>query len=176
MPAASLSVAAVVLTAWVHLAGAFPSSTSGSAPFPAHARPAGSAIAESTRAGHDLFHGQRPLAGRIRGHADALPAEALRCVNCHARQPTPAPPLGDPRISLRRSGSFGPVLDAAWVAGERSRRGAPPTTYDAARLCVALREGLDPAQVQLSRTMPLFELSDADCRGLWAYLVSPPTP
>ena len=38
---------------------------------------------DSARRGYALFHGQEALAGKIRGHDEGLPPEAVRCSNCH---------------------------------------------------------------------------------------------
>lgn len=118
--------------------------------------------------GQALFEGRVDLSGRIRGHVDPLPTPALRCANCHARTQgdrgqVPPGPFGNTQ-------AFGPVLDAAWLTGQRPRRGAPASAYDARALCTALREGLDPQQVRMSRNMPLYEISTADCQALWSYL------
>lgn len=120
--------------------------------------------------GQALFEGRAELSGRIRGHADPLPTAALRCTNCHARTASPAPPPGSAVSPLSNTQAFGPVLDIPWLTGERPRRGAPASAYDARALCMALREGLDPQQVRMSRNMPLYELGDADCQALWAFL------
>ncbi|HEY6726619.1 MAG TPA: hypothetical protein VI197_21440 [Polyangiaceae bacterium] len=57
-------------------------------------------VQSSTRdQGARLFHGQTPLTGRLVGHADPLPSEAVQCKNCHSLEsdPTPATP---PRSSF----------------------------------------------------------------------------
>lgn len=124
--------------------------------------------AEQRARGQALFEGRAELSGRIRGHDDPLPAEALRCINCHARVTQPVT-AGSP-ARFGNSQAFGPVLDGAWLSGSRARRGAPPSAYDAGALCTALREGLDPQQVRMSRNMPLYEIRPSDCEALWAYL------
>ena len=55
----------------------------------------------------------------------------------------------------------------------RSRRGGPPSAYDAASLCELLREGIDPAWVMVRQEMPRYAATDAQCIALWAFLVSP---
>ena len=52
----------------------------------------------------------------------------------------------------------------------RSRRGGPPTSFDAASLCTVARTGVDPAAIMVDPIMPRFTLSDDDCRDLWAFL------
>lgn len=109
--------------------------------------------ASAAARGLALYGGRAALEARILGHADALPAEASRCVNCHAGQTT----LGTP-------------LDAAHLLRPLARRGGPPSRYDEATFCRVLREGIDPAWVQLPREMPRYTLSDEDCRALWWHL------
>ena len=104
--------------------------------------------------GEALFHGLAPLPARLNGHADALPPKAARCANCHAD--------GANRL--------GPPLAAAALTAPQRRRGGPPSRYDGQTLCRALRHGVDPAGVTLTRAMPLYDASDADCDALWGYL------
>lgn len=106
------------------------------------------------RQGEALFTGQTPLPARLAGHADPLPAQASRCVNCH----------GD------SSDRVGPLLTAAPLTASQTRRGGPPSIYDEHTLCRALRSGVDPAHVTLPRAMPLYTAADADCAALWTYL------
>ena len=54
------------------------------------------------------------------------------------------------------------------------RRGGPPSRYDAAGLCTLLRSGVDPAHVIILRTMPRYDINDADCQSLWLHLTAPP--
>lgn len=58
-----------------------------SAALPAAATP--QAVARTH--GEALWRGERPLAGQIAGHAQAMPAAALRCINCHGGGPGAAP-------------------------------------------------------------------------------------
>ena len=51
-----------------------------------------------------------------------------------------------------------------------SCRGGPPSGYDRGTLCRLLREGIDPAHVMVTRTMPRFDLDDAACAALWTHL------
>jgi hypothetical protein len=113
--------------------------------------------------GRSLFLGQQPLPGQMPGAPNALPANASRCINCHA-----AP-------GLRPTGAgagFGPALNAAWLMQLQPRRGGPASRYDAASLCRLLREGVDPAGVVLPAAMPRYRVDDAQCRQLWALLTS----
>ncbi|MCA0175489.1 MAG: hypothetical protein LCH73_04250 [Proteobacteria bacterium] len=104
--------------------------------------------------GEALFTGQAALPARLAGHADPLPVQAARCINCHGE--------GADRI--------GPLLSSATLTTAQARRGGPPSVYDERTLCRALREGVDPAQVTLTRAMPLYTAADADCTALWTFL------
>ncbi len=114
--------------------------------------------------GRQLFDGGVALPARIVGQDFALPAQASRCVNCHdpARAGAASSPAGAQRI--------GPALTAATLTDTVRRRGGPPSRYDAASLCTLLRSGVDPAHVIILRTMPRYEITDADCRALWQHL------
>lgn len=118
--------------------------------------------------GRALFEGDAPLAGRLTGHDSDLPPAASRCSNCHRRDT--APP-GAPAPAGDETRSFGPALDAANLAESKPRRGGPPSRYDAASLCRVLRDGIDPAWVMIDRTMPRYQLEDADCEALWRHLI-----
>jgi hypothetical protein len=106
--------------------------------------------------GQRFFEGQEALPARIAGQDFALPVQAGRCINCHGRQ---APQR------------IGPLLTADSLTDATSRRGGPPTRYERSSFCRLLRTGVDPAFVILPRSMPRYDLSDADCADLWAYLV-----
>ncbi len=113
--------------------------------------------------GAALFYGQGALEGRLAGHARALPVVASRCANCHDGATDVASPGRDGfRINAR--------LDALSLLTSRSRRGGPPSSFDAASLCQVLRSGVDPASVMVDPIMPRFTISDADCQDLWAFL------
>jgi hypothetical protein len=118
----------------------------------------------SAARGRKLFEGEVALAARIVGQDFALPAEASRCVNCHGTTASSAP--ADPQ-------RIGPSLTRAALTDAVRRRGGPPSRYDAASLCKLLRSGVDPAHVIILRTMPRYEISDADCRSLWQHLTDP---
>jgi hypothetical protein len=130
------------------------------------------ANASAVSLGEALYHGRVELPGRIRGHDLNLPTQATRCINCHLGMPTPLP-AGSPTA---RTQTFGPALTAAHLTQAQSRRGGPPTRYDPKSFCTVLRDGLDPAKVQMPRTMPLYPLTDEQCSALWAYLTADKAP
>jgi hypothetical protein len=130
----------------------------------AAALPPAAAPAEALARGRALFAGTAPLHGTISGHASALPPAGARCVNCHAAGiagPASAP------------ASFAPLLTRPHLTELLPRRGGPPSRYDEATFCRLLRTGVDPAYVLITRSMPRYELPDADCRALWLHLVGP---
>ena len=131
--------------------------------------------------GRALFHGRAELPGRLAGHAQALPVQASRCLNCHqppeaaARLPTvaPASAAASSADSLTLvAGPIGPGLNRAGLTELRSRRHAPASRFHADSLCRALQTGIDPAQVMLPSAMPRYTPSPSQCDDLWAYLVS----
>jgi hypothetical protein len=103
--------------------------------------------------GRELFDGRRHLNAHTPGHAQALPAAATRCINCH-----------------EGAGAMGPQLSAASLTQPEARRGGPPSRYDESAFCRALREGTDAAWVQLHRAMPRYAIAEPECQALWAYL------
>lgn len=105
------------------------------------------------------------LRGRLAGHPGDLPSAATRCVNCHATGATAGQLL---------TAAFGPSLDSDALARAISRRGGPPSRYDAVSLCRLLREGIDPAWVMVDASMPRYEVSDAQCQALWTRIVRLP--
>jgi len=70
--------------------------------------------------------------------------------------------------------SLGPDIFGERLTSAHSRRGGPPSRYCAVDLCRALRKGIDPAQVTLARSMPMYAVSDEDCQALWVYLTHEP--
>lgn len=137
----------------------------------------------ATAAGRALFEGQTALQGQLTGHTRPLPAAAVRCSNCHRRES--APPAGvaasDAAAAAASNASsaaddaarsFGSWLGAEALQTAQPRRGGPPSRYDAASLCKLLREGIDPAWVVIDRAMPRYEIADAQCQALWAFLSS----
>jgi hypothetical protein len=140
--------------------------------------------------GRALFEGQTDLRGRLAGHELPLPVLATRCANCHETSltagralpsglgtvstPTPPAPQAAPRGSWTSAlAQAPPSLRAQDLSAQRSRRGGPPSSYDAQRLCLLLRSGRDAADVLVSTTMPRYDLSDAQCADLWAFLGTP---
>ena len=110
--------------------------------------------------GRAIFLGREPIKGRVRGHQSDLPSSVVVCHNCHL---TGAPPPG----SLSRPA---PRIDRSSLLEARGRRGGPPSSYDRAAFCKLLRTGVDPAYVLVVREMPVFDIDDAQCEGLWRYL------
>jgi hypothetical protein len=115
-------------------------------------------LAKSARQGSALFHGRKPLSGRIRGHDEVLPPEAVRCANCH-----------DAANNGRLSRVTAPHIDRALLLEPRQRRGGPPSRYDQAGFCKLLRTGIDPASIVIAREMPAYVMDDEQCANLWAY-------
>jgi hypothetical protein len=107
--------------------------------------------------GARLYGGTIALAAHLRGHEERLPGGATRCANCHASAGADA-------------AGFAPALTPAFLRTPRPRRGGPPSAYEPASFCRALRSGIDPMQIVLPQAMPQFELSDADCAALWTFL------
>lgn len=114
-----------------------------------------STVAGPRARGEAFYRGAQPVAARIAGHANDLPADAARCANCH----------DGPQ-------AIGPNLDGASLAQMQARRGGPPSRYDARALCRLLREGIDPAGVMVPRAMPRYAARDRDCDALWDFLSS----
>jgi hypothetical protein len=113
--------------------------------------------------GGRIYGGAVALAAHLRGHEEALPGGASRCVNCHAGADTSA-------------ARFAPALTSSFLRTPRARRGGPASAYDLASFCRVLRSGIDPMQIVLPQAMPRFELSDADCAALWAFLTRDEEP
>lgn len=106
-------------------------------------------------AGRALFVGETSeLRAQVAGHDDDLPLAAARCINCH-----------------EGPGAIGPRLNAPQLLESQARRGGPPSRYDEATFCRLLRDGVDPAFVQLPREMPRYQIAPEDCRKLWDYLI-----
>lgn len=113
--------------------------------------------------GRRLYLGEVALAGTIQGHAQPLPPLAARCSNCHSR--------GSAETAASGAVSFAPLLTRERLLGSIARRGGPPSRYDAALFCRLLRSGIDPAVMLIPRQMPRYQVDDAQCNALWAYLV-----
>jgi hypothetical protein len=124
--------------------------------------------------GELLYEGGLPLNGQLRGHSQALPAAAVRCINCHepSRRPVPG---GDADAALAGAGArFAPPLDQPSLTRFHARRGGPSTRYDEATFCRAMRTSVDPGEVLLRKAMPQYAVDDDDCRALWRFLSQRP--
>ncbi len=108
--------------------------------------------------GYALYHGYLPMSGRIAGHTEGLPLAASRCSNCH-----------DAVTGGGQTARTISPLTQASLTGNVSRRGGPPSIFDQQSFCLTLRDGIDPAMIQVSRTMPRFTMSDDDCGALWYF-------
>ena len=126
------------------------------------------ALQATQQRGAQLFDGREALAGTLAGHAAPMPPGTLRCSQCHT-----GPGAASPAASTAQP--LGPVLERDHLRRALSRRNGPPTAYDLAAFCRALRVGIDPAHVTLPRALPRFEIDDARCDALWTYLTQTPT-
>ena len=126
------------------------------------------AATPSAARGLKLFNGEVEIAARIAGQDFSLTAQSSRCVNCHALVPRSNAASAAP---VQR---IGPALTPALLTTATRRRGGPPSRYDATSLCKLLRTGVDPAHVVVLRTMPRYEIVDADCLSLWLQLNAEP--
>jgi hypothetical protein len=117
--------------------------------------------------GRVLFSGARPLAAHVAGQDWDLPQDAVACTNCHQRGSSPGP-----SAAVGPDVSFGPPLTRTTLTRALGRRGGPPSVYDGARLCRAMRDGIDPAWVVIPQTMPRYAFTDGECRALWAFLLT----
>ncbi len=117
-----------------------------------------------------LFRGERPVVARLQGHAQPLPALAVRCSNCHEVSNTAPAGSAAAGSAAAAPGPYAGLLTGTALTTLRSRRGGPPSAYDAERLCALLRTGIDPVQVMIPNTMPRYDVSPNDCADLWAYL------
>jgi hypothetical protein len=117
--------------------------------------------------GRSLWVGTRPLAAHVAGQDFELPQDAAVCTNCHQSGPASASTAASP-VSLAQP--FGPPLTRTTLSQPRGRRGGPPSVYDSAKLCRALRDGIDPALVVIPQTMPRYAFTDQQCQALWAFL------
>jgi hypothetical protein len=112
-------------------------------------------------AGYSIYHGYLPVKGRIAGHDSDLPSRASRCANCHDAA----------RGAIRTARRIAPLTRVA-LTEPHSRRGGPDTTYAENSFCSLLHEGVDPAFVLVSRTMPRYDMSAFNCHALWTYVSS----
>jgi hypothetical protein len=119
---------------------------------------------DAARRGNALYHGKEALTGKTRGHDESLPAEAVRCANCHEAG-------SNGRLGGGLGRSVAPHLDRALLLEARQRRGGPPSHYDAAAFCKLLSTGVDPASIVIAREMPVYELEPGQCAALWSFLI-----
>ena len=120
--------------------------------------------------GAQLFDGRTPLTGRLVGHDDPLPSEAVQCKNCHAleSEPPPKPPKAGGALALTET--LGPTLGPSSLTQPAQRRGGPVSEYTSDAFCRLLRDGVDPAEIMIPQLMPRYTLTDAECDSLWSYL------
>ncbi|MGE0800983.1 MAG: hypothetical protein AB7G13_16285 [Lautropia sp.] len=134
--------------------------------------------------GRALFEGAIAMPARIIGHSRDLPSLAARCSNCHGTGGATA--SGSDRTAAATIATtattattvaavpaFGvPRLDREALTQSRSRRGGPPSRYDAGSFCALLQGGIDAAGVMIDQTMPRYRPDAAQCAALWAYLTA----
>lgn len=142
-----LLVAAVLFTAWTWWAHSTRAE-------PAFAAP-------PAMAGEALFHGRETLTGRLRQQPDPLAAIAAACVNCHSVE-------GAATVRVQ---PLAPALGRERLLSMRKRSAGPPSAYDQASFCSFLRSGVNPSFVVTSDLMPVYDVSEEECRALWAFLI-----
>ena len=113
---------------------------------------------ESADMGCAIFNGQHPMSAHLRDDDRSLPAWTTRCVNCHVGASTAA--------------AFAPPLTRDYLLAATHRRGGPISHYDAAAFCRAVKDGVDPAGVVLRKSMPRYQMTDAECTALWRFVTS----
>jgi hypothetical protein len=162
-----LVMALCVVSAAVHAQGDAPAlrRAQGDAPAPRRAQGDASALR-----GSQLYDGRIALTGQLRGHDQPLPADALRCTNCHE----PSRLLPREAGTASSTDSFAPRLDQHSLTQFHARRGGPATRYDADAFCRVLHSSVDPGLVLLRKPMPQYTLSDDDCQALWLFLSQRP--
>lgn len=117
--------------------------------------------------GAAIFYGEIDVSGRLAGHDLILPTLATRCANCH-EEPNPTPPTTSSTIPSTTS--FAQPLTSQHLQTPQVRRGGPPSIFNAQRLCELLRTGIDPTHIIISTTMPRYNLTNAQCEDIWAFL------
>jgi hypothetical protein len=117
-------------------------------------------VPKIVRRGEMLFQGKEKINARIRGQEDLLPLMAVRCINCHRAE-----------NQTRLSRVAAPQLNRSLLLDVQGRRGGPPSRYDEPAFCRLLRTGADSAYILIAREMPVYEVNDAQCTSLWAFLV-----
>ncbi|MDN4055775.1 hypothetical protein QPK32_22160 [Massilia sp. YIM B02763] len=119
-------------------------------------------VSDATVRGERLFDGREPLTGRLAGHTAGLPPALGTCLACH----------GNAASSSLLEARSAPALGCTVLLRIRERRGEPPFAYDPDKFCRTLRTGINPNDVVLQRTMPRFDIEQAQCDALWAYLTT----
>jgi hypothetical protein len=114
---------------------------------------------EPDNLGCAILNGQHAVAAHLRDDNQPLPTWTTRCVNCH----TPAEPAA----------AFAPPLTPSYLLDAKSRRGGPPSRYDAVAFCRTLKDGVDPVNVVLRKAMPHYQISDVECTALWRFVTNP---
>lgn len=108
--------------------------------------------------GCTIFSGQRAVKAHLRDDNYSLPSSTTRCINCHSHTDS--------------QGAFAPPLAPAYLLDAKTRRGGPPSRYDLSMFCRAVRDGVDPVNILLRKEMPHFQVSDAECNGLWRFVTN----
>ena len=108
--------------------------------------------------GSAIFNGEHALAAHLRDDEQQLPPSTTRCTNCHS--------------GTASANSFAPLLTRDNLLTPKLRRGGPPSSYDLHSFCRVLGYGVDPAGVLVRKSMPRYEISDAECTALWRYLIA----
>jgi len=115
-------------------------------------------LCEPADLGCSIFSGQHAIPAHLRDDNHPLPAWTTRCINCHTRAESAA--------------GFAPPLTPGYLLDATSRRGGPPSRYNPAAFCRALKEGVDPADVVLRKSMPHYQISDIECAALWRFVTN----
>ncbi|SAL04582.1 hypothetical protein AWB78_07041 [Caballeronia calidae] len=97
------------------------------------------------------------MAAHLRDDERPLSSWTTRCVNCH--------------VGTSKAPAFAPPLTRESLLAETSRRGGPISHYDATAFCRAVKDGVDPAGVLLRKSMPRYQIADAECMALWRFVV-----
>jgi hypothetical protein len=123
--------------------------------------------------GAELFDGRAALSARLVGHEQPLPAETVRCTNCHTLERTPRLQTKTAATASTLTDTLAPALGQKSLTSALRRRGGPASSYTSDSFCKTLREGVDPAHVMLPKSMPRYVIDDTECDNLWTYLTAP---
>jgi hypothetical protein len=102
------------------------------------------------------------------------------CINCHLRSGLGASEAGQQVLPITGMALYQPGPPSFWYQHQIDKpdvnRFRP--AYSDITLATALRSGITPTQRSLQRSMPRFNLSDADLKALFVYLksLSDPSP